>query len=195
MSTAPDPRPFHRRATEQAARLIATVRPDQLTLPTACTEFDVRGLLSHVVGGTLRIAEIGEGSDTPRAATAEGVPDDGWPAAYGEARARVLKAWESDERMASPVRVPWGDLTGREALGGFVMELVAHTWDLSEALGHPTELDPEQAEFALVAAHRGLPASRPRDAGVPFDPIVEAPAGAGPYERLAAWLGRVPLRA
>lgn len=107
---APDPvvpRPLHTRATAQAAELIGTVRPDQLDGPTPCTEYDVRTLLSHIVGGTRRIAvcgEQGDGLDVRK--FVDGVPDDGWPSAYGEMRTRVLRARENDERMAAPVRVP-----------------------------------------------------------------------------------------
>ncbi|MEU1007254.1 TIGR03086 family metal-binding protein [Streptomyces sp. NPDC005890] len=189
-----DPRPLYARATEQAAALIRTVRPEQLAGPTPCTEFDVRGLLSHVVGGTLRIAVVGEGGDGLAVEpVAEGVADDGWAAAYDEVRVRVLKAWESDERMAAPVRVPWGEVPGHAALSGYVMEIVTHTWDLAEAVGRPHELDPELAEFALATARRVLPDSRPRDAQTPFDTRREAPAGADAYGQLAAWLGREPL--
>ncbi|MFJ4525029.1 TIGR03086 family metal-binding protein [Streptomyces sp. NPDC088810] len=189
-----DPRPLYARATEQAAALIRTVRPEQLAGPTPCTEFDVRGLLSHMVGGTLRIAVVGEGGDGLAVEpVAEGVADDGWAAAYDEVRVRVLKAWESDERMAAAVRVPWGEVPGHAALSGYVMEIVTHTWDLAEAVGHPHELDPELAEFALATARRVLPDSRPRDAQTPFDTRREAPAGADAYGQLAAWLGREPL--
>ncbi|MFI7016291.1 hypothetical protein [Streptomyces sp. NPDC050164] len=34
---------------------------------------------------------------------------------------------------------------------------MTHTWDLSEALGHPRELDPELAEFPLTVTQRMLP--------------------------------------
>ncbi|MGW4569365.1 TIGR03086 family metal-binding protein, partial [Streptomyces sp. NPDC004561] len=139
-----DPRPVYARATEQAAALIEAVRPERLDGPTPCAEFDVRTLLSHMVGGTLRIAVVGEGGDGLAVHPfAEGVADDGWAAAYDEVRVRALKAWESDERMTAPVRVPWGEVPGHGALAGYVMEIVAHTWDLAEALGHPHELDPE----------------------------------------------------
>ncbi|WP_333773020.1 TIGR03086 family metal-binding protein [Streptomyces sp. IBSBF 3136] len=189
-----DPRPVYTRATEQAAALIRTVRPEQLDGPTPCTEFDVRALLSHVVGGTRRIAVVGEGGDGLAVEpVAEGVEDDGWAAAYDEVRVRVLKAWEADERMTAPVRVPWGEVPGHAALSGYVMEIVTHTWDLAEAVGYPFELDPELAEFALATAQRVLPDSRPRDAETPFDTRREAPAGAGVHERLAAWMGRAPL--
>ncbi|WEO95153.1 TIGR03086 family metal-binding protein [Streptomyces sp. FXJ1.172] len=189
-----DPRPLYTRATEQAAALIGSVRPEDLTRPTPCSEFDVRGLLSHVVGGTRRIAVVGEGGDGLAVdPSAEGVGDDGWAAAYDEVRARVLKAWESDERMTGLVRVPWGEVPGHAALAGYVMEIVTHTWDLAEALGHPRELDPELAEFSLANARRVLPDSRPRDERTPFDTRREAAADAGAYDRLAAWLGRTPL--
>ncbi|MBL1086661.1 TIGR03086 family protein [Streptomyces actinomycinicus] len=189
-----DPRPVYARATEQAAALVKTVRPEQLDGPTPCTEFDVRGLLGHIVGGTRRIAVVGEGGDGLAVdPSAEGVADDGWAAAYDEVRVRVLKAWESDERMTSPVRVPWGEVPGHAALSGYVMEIVTHTWDLAEALGHPHELDPELAEFALATAQQVLPDSRPRDAQTPFGARRPAPEGAGPYAELAAWLGRTPL--
>ncbi|OLZ64905.1 TIGR03086 family protein [Streptomyces sp. IMTB 2501] len=189
-----DPRPFYTRATEQAAALIKTVRAEDFTRPTPCTEFDVRALLSHVVGGTRRIAVVGEGGDGLAVEpVADGVADDGWPTAYDEVRVRVLKAWESDERMTSPVRVPWGEVPGHAALSGYVMEIVTHSWDLSEALGHPHGLDPELAEFALATARRVLPDSRPRDAETPFHTRREAPEGAGAYDQLAAWLGRKPL--
>ncbi|GHI04802.1 hypothetical protein AQI88_36590 [Streptomyces cellostaticus] len=188
-----DPRPVYTRATEQAAALIKTVRPEQLDGPTPCTEFDVRTLLSHIVGGTRRIAVVGEGGDGLAVHPfAEGVEDDGWAAAYEEVRVRVLKAWETDERMASTVRVPWGEVPGHAALSGYVMELVTHTWDLAEALGHPHALDPEPAEFALATARRVLPDTR-RDADTPFGSAVEAPEGTDTYGQLAAWLGRKPL--
>jgi uncharacterized protein (TIGR03086 family) len=189
-----DPRPVYTRATEQAAALIRTVRPEQLDHPTPCSEFDVRRLLGHVVGGTLRIAVVGEGGDGLAVEPfAEGVEDNGWAAAYDEVRVRVLKAWESDERMTTPVRVPWGEVPGHAALSGYVMEIVTHTWDLAEALGHPHELDPRLAEFALATARKVLPDSRPRDEATPFATRREAAAGAGAYGELAAWLGRTPL--
>ncbi|MFG2951185.1 TIGR03086 family metal-binding protein [Streptomyces adustus] len=189
----PDPRPVYARATAQAAALIKTVRSEQLTGPTPCAEFDVRTLLSHVVGGTRRIAVVGEGGDGLAVRPfADEVTDDAWTAAYDEIVVRVLAAWADDARLAAPVRVPWGEVPGRAALSGYVMELVAHTWDLSEALGRPLELDPELAEFALAAAHRALPEAE-RGAEFPFDSARPAPEGAGAYERLAAWLGRTPL--
>lgn len=187
-----DPRPLYTRATAQATELIRTVRPGQLADPTPCTEYDVRTLLSHIVGGTVRIAVVGEGGDGLAVRMfVDGVEDDGWPEAYDGIRTRVLAAWASDERMVTPVRVPWGEIPGREALSADVMEIVAHTWDLSEGIGRPLELAPELAEFSFAVAREALP-DGPREER-PFEPAVPAPEGADGYERLAAWLGRRPL--
>ncbi|WP_406473193.1 hypothetical protein [Streptomyces sp. NBC_01615] len=75
-----------------------------------------------------------------------------------------------------------------------MMEAVTHTWDLSEALGRPLELDPELAGFALAIAHRVLPeGEREDDTELPFGSVVPTPEGADTYGQLAAYLGRRPL--
>jgi hypothetical protein len=58
-------------------------KPRLLGNPTPCAEYDVRALLSHMVGGLNRVAIAGEGGDAlARPARADDVPDDGWLAAY-----------------------------------------------------------------------------------------------------------------
>ncbi|MGW4027770.1 TIGR03086 family metal-binding protein [Streptomyces sp. NPDC004838] len=186
-----DPRPQYERAADQFAELLKTVTPDRLGDPTPCSEYDVRALLSHVVGGTHRIALVGEGGEATTApARVDGVGDEGWGDAYVEARRRFAEAWADDAKLGLEVTVPWGRVPGAAALGGYVMETVAHTWDLSRALGHPMPLDQSLAEAVLPAARAMLPAGGPRGGEVPFEAVREAPAGADAYERLAAWLGR-----
>jgi uncharacterized protein (TIGR03086 family) len=192
MTQTTDPREIHRRAMAQTESIVAAVEPGQLTLPTPCTEYDVRALLSHMVGGLNRIAVVGEGGDgmavEPRAG---GVPDDGWPAAYAAVRARVTVAWADDARLDALVEVPWGKVPGRIALSGYVQEILTHGWDLARARSQPTELDPELATWVLAVAQRILP-PEPRGGEIPFGPVVPVPPDAGPYAQLAAWLGRQP---
>src|SRR5579872_3242868 len=183
MTQMTDPREFHQRAMAQTEAIVVAVRPDQLTLPTPCTEYNVRALLSHIVGGLTRIAVIGEGGD--------GLPDDGWPDAYHAARARVTAAWADDARLDALVVAPWGKVPGRIALGGYVQEILTHGWDLARAAGQPTELDPGLASWVLAVARQILP-PEPRGGEIPFGPPVPVPPNAGPYAQLAAWLGRQP---
>jgi uncharacterized protein (TIGR03086 family) len=194
MTENSDPRPLHRRAIAQTETVVAAVTPDQFARPTPCTEYDVRALLSHIIGGLTRAALVGEGDPgaLARPAMAEGGPDDGWPAAYRAAADRVTAAWADDAKLDTLVEVPWGKVPGRFAIAGYVQEILAHGWDLAQATGQETERDPELALWALTTAKRILPPDIRGDAGVPFGPVVEVSPDATPYAQLAAWLGRRP---
>ena len=192
MTDTMDPRPLHRRAIAQTEAVVAAVSPAQFDLSTPCSEYDVRALLSHIVGGLNRVAIVGEGGDAlARPARADGVPDDGWLDAYRAAAARAVAAWTDDARLDALVEVPWGKIPGRFALAGYVQEVLTHGWDLAKATAQPTEGDPELARWALAGARRILPPEN-RGGDIPFGPVVEVPADAGPYAQLAAWLGRHP---
>ena len=193
MTQTTDPRELHQRAMAQTGSIVAAVEPGQLTLPTPCPEYDVRALLSHMVGGLNRIAVVGEGGDgmavDPRA---DGVPDDGWLAAYCTARRRVIAAWADNAKLDALIEVPWGKVPGRIALSGYIQEIIAHGWDLAKATGQPTELSPELATWVLAVAQRILPEEPRGGQEIPFGPVVPVPPSAGPYAQLAAWLGRQP---
>jgi uncharacterized protein (TIGR03086 family) len=189
MDQSTDPRTVYARARTQTAGYVAGVKADQLDDPTPCPEYTVRGLLSHLVGGLNRAAHVGEGGnalDVP--ARVDDVPDDGWPAAFAAASERVAAAWADDAKLDEPRQVPWGTVPGRGVVAGYVQEVLTHGWDLAKATGQPTEGDPELAEYALASALRFVPAEG-RDR-MPFDAPVPVPDTAGPYTRLAAWLGR-----
>lgn len=194
MTENQDPRPLYRRAVAQTEAIVAAVELSQLGLPTPCPEYDVRTLLAHITGGLTRTALVGEGDPDALAhpAQASGVPDDGWPAAYRAAATRAVAAWADDTKLDTLVEVPWGKVPGRIALAGYIQETLAHGWDLSKATGQPTEGDPELALWALTTAKRILPPDIRAAEDVPFGPVVEPPADAGPYTQLAAWLGRQP---
>jgi uncharacterized protein (TIGR03086 family) len=189
----PDPRPVHARALAQAESIVAGVGKDQFGLSTPCSEYDVRTLLSHMVGGQNRIATVGEGGDGLAVPPfADGVPDDGWLDAYRAAAARARNAWSDDARLDALVEVPWGKVPGHIAISGYVMEIVTHSWDLAKATGQPTEGDPELAAYVLAIARRILPPEPRGGDEIPFGPVVDVGAEAGPYAQLAAWLGRQP---
>ena len=194
MTENQDPRPLHRRAIAQTEAVVATVTPEQLTLPTPCPEYDVRALLSHITGGLTRAALVGEGDPgaLARPAMASGVPDDAWPTAYRAAADRAIAAWADDTKLDTLFEVPWGKVPGRFVIAGYIQEILAHGWDLAKATGQPTDGDPELALFALAGAKRILPPDIRGTDDIPFGPVVEVPTDATPYTQLAAWLGRHP---
>ena len=182
-----DPRAIFAQAVDQTESIVAAVRPDQAGLPTPCADWDVRTLVSHMTGAVTRIALIGEGADALSIPPFSDLGTD-WAAAFRAAGARAAAAWADDAKLDALFAVPWGKVPGRVAVAGYVREVLAHGWDLATATGQETELDPELGAYALAVSHRSLPADGRE--GIPFGPVVQAPAGAGVYAQLAAWLGR-----
>jgi uncharacterized protein (TIGR03086 family) len=187
-----DPREYYARAAAQTQTIVAAVRPDQLELATPCPDYDVRALLSHIVGGVNRTAIVGEGGVlSPGQSRVDGVADDEWPEAYRASAKRAEAAWADEAKLNASFAVPWGTVPGRVALSGYTQEVLIHGWDLAKATGQPTQLDPELASWVLDIAQRILPAE-PRGGPVPFGPVVPVDADAEVYARLAGWLGRQP---
>ena len=189
-----DPREVFSRAVAQTESIIAAVRPDQASLPTPCTDWDVRTLVSHMAGAVTRIALVGEGRadalSIPPFADLDGQPVGQWAATFRAAGARAAAAWADDVKLDALYAVPWGKVPGRVAVAGYVREVLAHGWDLASATGQETELDPVLGAYGLEISRRSLPEAGRQD--IPFGFAVPAPAGAGVYAQMAAWLGRTP---
>ena len=167
--------------------LVAGVRPDQLSLPTPCPDWDVDGLVAHVFLVADRIAVVGRGGDamtvTPDTVS---VPADRG-AGFAERAAEVRRVWSDDESLTRTAVVPWGEVPGAVALAGYLPELVAHSWDLATATGQSAEAEPQLAAVALAAAQRGIPAERD---GFPFGPVVPSGEQDSPTTRFVHWMGR-----
>ena len=56
---------LHERALDEAARLVGGVRPDQMGLPTPCSDWDVRALIAHLVAGNVRFLDVAQGKPRP----------------------------------------------------------------------------------------------------------------------------------
>jgi uncharacterized protein (TIGR03086 family) len=176
------------RAFASTQAIVAKVQPGDLDAPTPCASWDVRALINHFVG-TARwwaVTVTGEGG-APDADYAAG----DFAAAYQESIRIATAAFETDGVLEKTVRLPFGEFPGAALLSLAAMEQFTHGWDLARALGHHTDLDPQlaagllsQARLAITDAFRG-----PDGEGL-FGSAQEAPAGAGPADRLAAFLGR-----
>lgn len=189
---ATDPRPQWFRALDWVAGLAAAVPQDRMDDPTPCEGFDVRTLLGHLVTTARRPRALADGADPmafPLVST--DLPDGGPAAAYAAEVAALRAGWsgaEGDALLDRTVRVPWGEVPGREALGGYLNETLVHGWDLAVATGQDPEADPDLAEAVLAVARKLLPAEM-RGGPVPFAPVIESAPDAGPTERLANWSG------
>jgi uncharacterized protein (TIGR03086 family) len=186
-----DPRPPFAAATGLLLTTVAVVRPEQLTAPTPCTEFDVRTLLGHVLYVLRRIAVAGAGGEVGSVPPVTGEPAEGWEAALRAAAGRVAEVWADDDVLDLVMRLPFGTLPGRAALATWIGEVTTHTWDLAVATGQSPAWDDDVAAAGLAAIHGKLPAAG-RPAGVPFADAVPVPDDAPVIDRLVAWQGRDP---
>jgi uncharacterized protein (TIGR03086 family) len=167
-------------ALDQMALVIAGTRPDQLVLATPCTDWDVRALLRHIVGGPHVFAAMIRGERVDPSAPQPDRLGDGDPAAaFGDARRALETALRQHPERAAH-------------LGPIVaVETAIHASDLARATGQAERLDPAIAEGALALVRvRLTPAARAGNTA--FGPEVPVGAGAPAYDRLAGFLGRQP---
>ncbi len=168
--------------------VLASVRPDQLDARTPCASWDVRALINHFIGSARwAAATIGasvEITDTDYAAG-------DFLASYDDGINVALAAFEPDGALEKTVRLAFGEFSGVALMGMAATDQFVHGWDLARAIGHHSDLDPDLADELLSQARMAIPdAYRGADGVALFGPIIEAPAGARPADRLAAFLGR-----
>jgi len=186
----PDPRTLLFRSFDQAARLVSGVTLDQMSLPTACREFDVAALLSHMVGVGIRIASVGRGeSQAGELPESGGMAADGWTGAFEATRQAALSSWADDEVLEHKMELPFGIFSGAMVANIYTLELTVHSWDLASATDQIEALDAELAEVSLPVAQTMLP-PEPRGGFIPFGAVVPVADDAPAYHRLAGYLGR-----
>lgn len=203
---AEDPRPIYRKAARLVADLIEAVTPEQLHAPTEL-DWDVRGLLEHLVMVQRRVAAAGRNEPpTTWPIDAADVSDDGFAAAWQASLRDVEEAWRDDAALDRPTELPWGTFPGREVLGVYTNEIVVHAWDLTRATAQVVEWPDDVVALADTAIRAQLPmadrapmwaevkASLPPEVEWedPFGPAVEVPDDAPAIDRLVAWNGRQP---
>lgn len=175
-----------RTALADVSALICGITAEQWTAQTPCGAWDVRELVSHLVGGNGLFAAALRGGQAPPPAPAP--PDDDLPAAFDRSGAALLDAFDMPGAMQRVITVPFGTVPGEVALHLRLTEMLVHGWDIARATGQPATMDDAIAEQELQFSQSALGAIPPERS--PFDPPQQTPAGASAVERLAALLGR-----
>jgi len=197
---------LHERALDGTARLIDGVGLDQMGLPTPCSDWDVRALLTHLVGGNLRYAALARGEPIRQGPARGGNPatdllGDDPASAYRRSAASVDAAWRDPALLDQMFDLPIGTLPGRAALTLHLVETITHGWDLAKATGQRPAFDPDVVRAAtqfvrpVVRAatqfvRPDAPGARPPSAA--FAAPVPVADDLPELDRLAASLGRTP---
>ena len=182
---------------ENAALIVSGTAAEQLGDPTPCPNYDVAGLVDHLVEAGRRAAALGRGQAPAAGDESPHVELADAPGQLRHAAEEGAQAWRDDSRLASTFTMPWGEqYTGATLVDMYLAELAAHAWDLARATGQLGRLDPSLAVPALNGARAMIkPAHRDLvEPGSPFGPEVTPPPGADDWERFVAFTGRDPRR-
>jgi uncharacterized protein (TIGR03086 family) len=185
--------PLIKDAGAELTQLAQGIGDDALTIVTPCDQYDVRGLLNHL----LYWAPILEG-----AARKETVPNDrpaepeqdltmgDWRAVLAQQVDHIATAWadpaawEGTTSLGALGEVP-GSLVGSVVL----MEFTIHGWDLAHATGQSFDCDDESAEAVLAYLKQTVDHGRTVGA---FGPEVAVPPNASILHRTLGVSGRDP---
>lgn len=180
------------RALDQTGRIVASIRPDQLHLPTPCTDWDVRTLLNHLIGGNWRTARAAEGQGSPaiRGVSDEDFVGDDQAESYRRSAEAAKAAWQMPGRLDRLYEMPIGTVPGQAVLTLRLVEAVTHGWDLARATEQPADFDDDLVQTATVFTQASI--GRARSSGSPFAPPVEVSDDLPAIDRLAALTGRRP---
>ncbi|MGN6130192.1 MAG: TIGR03086 family metal-binding protein [Nocardioidaceae bacterium] len=166
---------------DDCGRLVEAVAPCQWDAPTPCADWDVTGLVTHLIDGHRAFAAaLGAApSEAPEVDLAD---------AYRTTGEAMLTAFRGTGALGRPVTVGIGTVPGAVALQLRVVEALVHGWDLAQATGQEPRFRDDLAERALRFTEGALPAipTGHRPFGPPQQVSAEAPA----LDRLVGLLGR-----
>lgn len=181
----------HRIAVEGLLANVEKIGDDQWHLPTPNTEWDVRALVEHLVGGTVWVAPLISGE------TIAGIGDrfngdligDDPKGAFRSAAAEAMAAVEEPGAIDRMVDLSRGPAPAADYVLERIGDAGMHTWDLARALGIDETIHPD-----VVATGRRLLAKvgdEWRRFGA-LGPVVATPPGADEQTLFIAESGRTP---
>lgn len=147
------------------AELVAGVRDDQWSAATDCSEWTVRDLVNHLVGGNLAFAAL-LSDQAPPERGGDHLGDDP-VAAYQHAGDALAAAFAEPGMFDKVVTVPAGTIPGIAALHLRTTEALVHGWDLARATDQSRAGLPGDLAEAELAATRAQLADAPRSAAKP----------------------------
>lgn len=165
--------------------LIGRIDDSQWLAPTPCTEWNVREVVSHLVGMNLVFVAMFEDGPMPeRGADRLGAdPAGAFRQSAAALQAAAARPGVLERRQATPL----GSATGAERLQWRIADLLTHGWDLVQATGVAADLPADLAEQALTFVQAQLPGQPRAGRFADAQPIRDdAPA----IDRLAAITGR-----
>ncbi len=187
------------KAAQCAHRIIAGVRQDQGNDATPCTEWNVRQVMNHIIGGAEVLAGSlegnmpqGVGGVSPNSSYSHETDVSRLAAAYANETARAVNAAQQPGAMQATT--PGGMMTVPQFLVAMATDHIIHGWDLARATGQDETLDADvvQASYAMMTSPQGsMFVDMGRQMGF-VGPAVNVAGDAGVQDKLLAHMGRQP---
>ena len=194
----PDPVDMLRKTTLRVREVVSGVKQSQAQDPTPCSEWDVRGLLNHLIGGLEFTAGCIAGSPPnirPSEADSSYIDEPDVAVlieAYHTLLDRVLQTGSEPGALDGIVSTPnFGDMPVGQIFFGTTMDQFIHGWDLAKATGQDTALDADLVEFAYGMLTSAGFADMGRQAGF-IGPEITVPENSSRQDKLIAYMGRQP---
>jgi uncharacterized protein (TIGR03086 family) len=152
------------------------------TNPSPCSEWDARGVVEHVIGfhDELLLRPTGTTPTRPK-----DDPEARWVLTVTAIDLAVDIASSTDGRE----RPTPDEINLDQLLPALTSELLAHTWDLAQAIGVDPHLDPDLCELSLGFMQANE--EQVRSSGL-FGAPVSRPSDTDAATRLITFLGRDP---
>ncbi|WP_063822828.1 TIGR03086 family metal-binding protein [Kribbella flavida] len=170
--------------------VVGQVRPDQLDLPTPCTQWSLGELLAHQVAENRGFAA---NVINPPGAVNPEIWQPGRPETALEDFAESVNLVTGAFRIAdleAPVEVrEFGVFPARVAIAMHFVDYLAHSWDIARAIGLADPMPPRLAEAAIQYAAL-IPADRPD--GSAFAPVVAIAEDTSANDKFLGLTGRDP---
>lgn len=174
-------------ARDEVGSIIGRVTADQWSLMSPCTEWTVRDVVNHLIGGNEVVAQAFSGPTT----WVEGdLAGDDPLGTFTASCDRVIAAATAPQAMEQVLHLPYGDFPAPMAVGFRFIDIMNHGWDIARATGQSTAFAPELNRIALEQS-RGMMAHIDRSANPVFGQEQPAPEGGSVADAFAAFMGRV----
>jgi uncharacterized protein (TIGR03086 family) len=187
-----DFRPYNRSALELSQQVVDQVAAEQLDLPTPCSPWTVRELLSHMVSQHLRFGAVARCADPEQACPLDKADLGANPAAAFRVAAEALTEAFAEAADDTVVLLPeiGRPIPVRGLISFHFFDFVVHGWDVAVSVGAPFA---PPAELCALATEVGkvIPDSS-RVPGASFAPVVEVGSEADELARLLGLAGRDP---
>ena len=168
-------------AADALADVVRAIEPDQLTNPTPCTEFDVRGLVHHLLYWGPSLEGAGRKENVPPS----DVDTTDWQGDLLAQLTRTVEAWTPASAWEGTTGMGPAQVIGEMIVGEFLV----HAWDLARATGQPFAPDGDLLAYAYDGIAAG--ADQAREMGI-YGPEVPVPPDAPLLDRVLGLTGRDP---